>query len=509
MNNPPASENLFKRSLSSITDHPYLAYLVIFVVQFSVQPYFKGNQNTKFLNGASDVGYGFLANDWLGKTVDPLPAFSFIGKVIFWLHSEWLLYALFAVFLALYAHSLMTLVRMAFGDLSDRSAKLLFGALFVCFNGLLIANSDNGLSGQYLLATRYFQPCTLGVFLLWGIVEALRNHPNRAAIFFASAAMFHPTYVPHAGLLMAVMWLNHWRTNGWSRQLIYSAGLFAVILFPWVIRYLWLFRPTTDALWQESIHILTEVRIPQHTQAASWFNAQTISKIALMLAGVVFAFRTRLFPYVATLFGAMIGSMLFVMVFPIEALEFATLWRLSVILQPIAATIVIYKFCEWAAPFFADAKRQRYLRNTTVGILIIACLGGIGLTAKVFRHPYKSTEGQVINYAKETRKAGMKYLIPPRIGDFNPFRLNSGIPIVINWKSHPYLDTEVIEWYKRYQDVASYYKNPQNCDHLNALKNEYGVTHAVLVNKQEKSWSACLQGEPPLYRNKRYTVVAL
>ncbi len=55
----------------------------------------------------------------------------------------------------------------------------------------------------------------------------------------------------------------------------------------------------------------------------------------------------------------------------------------------------------------------------------------------------------IMEYVKENKQPGDTYLVPYASGKFVDFRIATGAPILINLKSHPYKDTEVIEWYHR------------------------------------------------------------
>jgi hypothetical protein len=85
--------------------------------------------------------------------------------------------------------------------------------------------------------------------------------------------------------------------------------------------------------------------------------------------------------------------------------------------------------------------------------------------------------------ANETLATGDGHLVPPRDRNFNRFRVESGAPIVVNWKSHPqHMDPEVSEWYERFQaDNAAFPPGgPPPCCELEWLMNRYGVTHLAV-----------------------------
>jgi hypothetical protein len=68
------------------------------------------------------------------------------------------------------------------------------------------------------------------------------------------------------------------------------------------------------------------------------------------------------------------------------------------------------------------------------------------------------------------------YLIPVKLQDF---RLASGAPAFVDFKSIPYRDEDVLEWYRRVQLADRFYKHP-TCEQLAVFTGQEGITHFVL-----------------------------
>src|SRR5690554_3548791 len=66
-----------------ITSLQWLSIALIFCLVYTVKPYYTGTQNTYFLHGLADAGYGLLNYDWLSNTKDTRPLFSFMIKIIY------------------------------------------------------------------------------------------------------------------------------------------------------------------------------------------------------------------------------------------------------------------------------------------------------------------------------------------------------------------------------------------------------------------------------------------
>ena len=59
------------------------------------------------------------------------------------------------------------------------------------------------------------------------------------------------------------------------------------------------------------------------------------------------------------------------------------------------------------------------------------------------------------------------------------FRLATGAPVYVEFKSIPYKDSDVLEWYRRIQAADHFYKGP-DCSQLQSLSTQEGVTQVVL-----------------------------
>jgi hypothetical protein len=82
---------------------------------------------------------------------------------------------------------------------------------------------------------------------------------------------------------------------------------------------------------------------------------------------------------------------------------------------------------------------------------------------------------------------------------------------LINWKSHPYKDTDLLEWYRRVETAQAFYEAESNdqetaCQLLEEIEREYGVTH-VVVKGEEASLECSFVS--PMYTEKNFAVFAI
>jgi hypothetical protein len=119
------------------------------------------------------------------------------------------------------------------------------------------------------------------------------------------------------------------------------------------------------------------------------------------------------------------------------------------------------------------------------GILSIASLASIMLLTLIGAARFKldveeranSLELHMMQYVRESKRSGHVYLVPTRLQDF---RLETGAPIYIDFKSIPYAQDEILEWHRRILRAGRLYREKREaCDILETFVQE-GVTHVVL-----------------------------
>jgi len=84
----------------------------------------------------------------------------------------------------------------------------------------------------------------------------------------------------------------------------------------------------------------------------------------------------------------------------------------------------------------------------------------------------------MMNFVRETKMPGDQYLVPLSL---ERFRIFTGAPILVDYKSFPFKDVEALEWRDRYQAASQFYDSGEDatCVSINRLVEEYRVTHVV------------------------------
>jgi hypothetical protein len=487
-----------------------LLFLVLLVLTFAQSPLYTDNQNTKFLFGAAKAGYGYLMDDWMLKTLDPMPVFTKLIEEIYRYTDPAVFYLIFGLMVAIYGYHLIGISRRIEPRMKEPEVFAIFMGLFFAANcHLLLGGIDGGVAGQYLLGD-YYQPCVMGVLLLTAIQFFLDHRLIQAAAAMTLAAVFHPFYIPTSLLLLSAMsvhWL--WQRRGVGPVSV-SALLFSLFVIPLTLQYKATFPATTPELWNKAIYIISVLRIPHHTQVSVFFSHKTVFMLIVMISAFIWVGKTPLRWILAVLLIPILFFIPYLYFFPNVNLSYTSPWRTSVIVYPIAATVLLTRLSVW----LRDRLRERSvspkkIRLAVTGVIALAVCLGIADHIKRYIAYHRSPEAVVTRFAKEHAKKGQIYLIPPKKHNFQSFRMDTGLPVLATWKTHPFKDIQVMEWYERSERALSFYEkanDPEICRLADTFVQDYGITHVVVP--EPEVLSGC-PGVRELYGDAHYRVVEL
>jgi hypothetical protein len=117
-----------------------------------------------------------------------------------------------------------------------------------------------------------------------------------------------------------------------------------------------------------------------------------------------------------------------------------------------------------------------------------------------------SSAQPVLHFVDRSKQKGEIYMIPPQLQDF---RLATGAPALVDFKSIPYRAKEVIEWYDRLLRARAVYREEPakvSCRALRDSVTRYGVTHVILEAVQ---FGASCGPWLERYRDEHYAVFEL
>jgi hypothetical protein len=490
----------------------YLALCLLFAGAYYQWPLFSSDQNAYFLPGLAHAGYGYLSSDWAAQQTDIVPIFSAMVSFVHSFGSHWMFYALQGALAAIYALSLFAIAARTSAGISRLHQAAVFFALFALvhsprmldyFSTLLpglrrviaviqgfAASSTDGLAGQYILG-RYLEPSAFGVLLLTGLALFIYGKEYVAILCAVVAATIHTSLILHAGILIAAyMTVLISEKRAWRAAKIGTLAL--VLMLPIVFyvgdRY---FFSDTQAIRSVGQVISYEVREPHHAKISVWFSGWSSVQLAIVFIGLVLSRRCkRLFIVLLactiaavglTLLQAISGSLTLALLFP---------WRTSAWLMPVCTAIVLGYVSILVGTIIdrIPAHRTRGFAGKLVAALSIGILGGmclLGVYRTISEARADRDDGTVISYARMHSGRDQTYLIPL---DLERFRLATGLPVFVDWKSSPHRSSEIIEWYDRVKLASAFYEAKNSTDAMVAwtkIREHARVTHVIVEGKTD------------------------
>jgi len=478
---------------------------ILFAIAYTQSPLFTSNQNQYFLHGMADSGAGYLADDWLAKTTDPTPVFSSLVYLTEKnLSSIWLSYVYYAFLMGVYIFSLIGIGSKVFPLGRDRMTMIVFIVLLILVNSAAIRFTfsrilgenwayilEDGVADQRLLGP-VFQPSTFGVLLLLSIYLFLSSRPYLAVLSATIAASIHPTYLLSAAVLtLAYMILTYREEKNISKSILIGC-LAALTVTPILIYVYSNFANTPSETTQQAQDILVNFRIPHHARLDWWFDWTAIFKIILVVVSLILIRHVKRLFFIALLL-TLVATSLTILQFILHSNQLALIfpWRISTILVPMSTALILGFLVTKGAEKFAD-QWQRYYKFLLAGsiiVLVLTLLVGIIRIVIEFDRKSKSIDRPMMAYVASKGEAGQTYLIPPKMQDF---RLETGLPILVDFKSIPYRDTDVLNWYRRIELANRFYKE-KDCSSLDQASQVYNITH--LVQAQADPQITCPQLE--------------
>ena len=463
---------------------------VLFAIAHEQLPLYSSNQNTYFLHGLAWAHQGELARDWLAHTTTPVPVFSAYVAAVAWLGIPVLFHLAHVGVLGLYAYCLLWLVRLIRPDIRTMSLAVATALLIPLHPGIItrgLAGSGvsvfvglatgfrhvtEGVAGQPLMRS-FHQPSAFGVGLVLAVCLLATGRRRAATITGAAVTWVHAAYFLPAALLTGVivareLWAKRWR------EAVLLAGLALLVALPPAAHILDSFAPTSPAIAAEAARILVHERFPHHADIHTWFGFWTVLQVLWAIAGLVAAWPNRtIFACFATWLTAACLLTLLQFVSGSDGLALLLPWRMFALLVPTATAILVARGAQTLtrAPW-ADGWAGRM---ATVALPVLVA-GGLLNTATRFW----TKQPDLVRHVASRCGPTDTYLVPPSWSDF---RLDTACPIFVDWKSHPFRDQEVLEWYGRVQAARAFFAAPNAAEATAALAQVRAlgdVTHTVV-----------------------------
>jgi hypothetical protein len=361
---------------------------------------------------------------------------------------------------------------------------------------------EDGVADQRLLGP-VFQPSSFGVLLLLSILLFMNHRPFLAVLFAVLAASFHPTYLISAGsLTLAYMWVTYQEERRLAKPAL--LGLAALLLVSPILYYVYTsFGRSPGDIGARAQEILVNFRIPHHAIIRQWFDLTAAIKLLLIASGLYLARKTRLFMVLLVPFGIAFGLTLVQLVSGSNALALLFPWRTSTFLVPLSTALLL----AWLVSTLSNRHAAWFDRHSTIlavaglALILAVVLVGILRTGLEFRRQAAAGDRPAMAFAASQAAPGQVYLTP---ADMQDFRLATGLPVYIDFKSIPYQDKDVLEWRLRVR-LAHLFYDEGECEILEDIQSS-GVTH--VVDKVDPAGAACPQLRP-IYQDDQYMIYRL
>jgi hypothetical protein len=500
-----------------ITSALILAALgILFSIAYTQSPLYTSNQNQYFLHGLAKAGYGYLGEDWLANTLDPTPVFSYLVALTYsLLHQPALYYVYDAILLGIYLVCLVGIVEQLYPLRKSPAQFWLFLALvFVIHSAALrfafsrtLGDSwsyilEDGLADQRLLGP-VFQPSSFGVLLVVSIYLFLRQKPILAILAAALAATVHPTYLLSAAALTLAYMVSTYQETHRFRKPLLLAGVALLAVTPILIYVYTSFASTPPGPSAKAQEILVNFRIPFHALISRWFDGRAVVKLFIILAALVLIRKTRLFlilliPFLLaallTIVQALTANNSLALLFP---------WRISTFLVPLSTTLILATGIDFwfeRQPSL-ETKSKKTVMAISAGLIGLVVIIGVTRMVLDFQRQAAAPDRAMMAYVAAHNTPGQHYMVPLELQDF---RLATGSPVYVEFKSIPYQARDVLEWEGRIQITDLFYKKA-DCGSLEKLANQ-GITHVIAT---PKLYNLECEGWEQLYHDANYAVYRL
>jgi hypothetical protein len=237
------------------------------------------------------------------------------------------------------------------------------------------------------------------------------------------------------------------------------------------------FAPTDPQSHHEARRIITHLRIPHHADPWRWIDINVLLQFGACCLAIWLLPRGR-YRFVIMLGTAAIALFTLGAFLPnTDTYRLVAPWRLSVVIVPLSvfaiAAISVIRLKERG---FFDTANAKRLIGGSLGVIFVCTAIGAALTAYKQFKPHEA----YVDYVRANLASGQLYLTAP--GAMN-FRLATGVPHYVSYKTHPYQDVEVLEWYRRLQIANTLYrgKAPMDCGQIRRLAVEEKVTHMLVL----------------------------
>ena len=452
----------------------FILLSLLFVLTIQIFDIYKGNAN-HLIHSIKEFDDNKLQNDWIANQEHHIPLFAYFNYLLIKVFSSKSIYFIHSILLASCSLFLFLISKNLFPKLKIRNLYILWFAFFTI---LYHENSFfSGVAGQSVIDEGY-QPASYGILFFIGIYFFLIEKNFLSILFICLGASFHPTYVLHSGfLLLGILGYNFWSKkylNCIKIGIIYSLLILPITLF--IILNFFTIDKNLIVIGQE---ILLD-RIPHHADIHNWLSYKDTFFLATYLYSLYLMRNNKRFLIFFSIFGLcpilLSISQYFV---NINSLALAFPWRSSVFITPISTIIILSYFLE-------KIKLEEFRFKLLSYFFLVITITFFFIKS----HYIKNLNNEFQNKLALTQEIRKNFdlierlLVPTHL---QYIRMNSGLPIFVDWKHHAFRYDQIIEWKERVKLADGFFISKSENEKLLKLKKIQDIEFIshILIKKNE------------------------
>ena len=452
----------------------FILLSLLFVLTIQIFDIYKGNAN-HLIHSIKEFDDNKLQNDWIANQEHHIPLFAYFNYLLIKVFSSKSIYFIHSILLASCSLFLFLISKNLFPKLKIRNLYILWFAFFTI---LYHENSFfSGVAGQSVIDEGY-QPASYGILFFIGIYFFLIEKNFLSILFICLGASFHPTYVLHSGfLLLGILGYNFWSKkylNCLKIGIIYSLLILPITLF--IILNFFTIDKNLIVIGQE---ILLD-RIPHHADIHNWLSYKDTFFFATYLYSLYLMRNNKRFLIFFSIFGLCPILLSIIQYFVnINSLALAFPWRSSVFITPISTIIILSYFLE-------KIKLEEFRFKLLSYFFLVITITFFFIKS----HYIKNLNNEFQNKLALTQEIRKNFdlierlLVPTHL---QYIRMNSGLPIFVDWKHHAFRYDQIIEWKERVKLADGFFISKSENEKLLKLKKIQDIEFIshILIKKNE------------------------
>ena len=446
--------NLFK-SNSKVIIFIFLSFIFALTVQqFDL---YKGNA-AHLIHSIKHFDYNKLQYDWIANQSHHLPLYANLHFYLIKIFSNKIIHLIHFILLLITPLFIFLICKNLFLKLNNRNYYLLWFTLFIF---IYHENSFfSGVAGQSAIDAGY-QPASFAVLFFIGFFFFIKKKELLSIFFICLAASFHPTYILHSGFFISgILFIN--LIEGNYKNFLKALGTYTILILPITLFVILNFLNIDKEIILEGQIILMD-RIKHHADIHHWLTSKDFISVILFFSALyLIRFNIRFFIFFL-IFGFCSISITITQFFiNNNSIALAFPWRTSVFIIPISSMIVVSHFISKI-----NFRKSRF--NTHIIILsLFVCIFFYFKSHHIKNTNLKFNEKLIlVDKIKKHYDSIDRLLIPTNL-DY--IRMNSGLPIFIDWKHHAFKYNEIIKWKQRISLSNDFYAQTSYLNQVAQLK---------------------------------------